>query len=69
MASRFQSECVPRDLDPAVVVPVSRLLARTRLALAELLLLQAAARDDNKEADQAKLRPKYPRMKGRDDEV
>ncbi|MEW5319069.1 MAG: hypothetical protein WDW38_010242 [Sanguina aurantia] len=69
MAARFQSECVPRDLDPAVVVPVSRLLARTRLALAELQLLQAAARDANRAADQARLRPKYPRMKGREDEV
>ena len=53
---------VPRDLPPQVSLPVSYLLGRTRLALAELRLVQAKARDDHAAADREKARPDFPRM-------
>ena len=52
---------VPRDLPPHVFLPVSYLLGRTRLALAELRLIQAKARDAHAAADRDKARPAFPR--------
>lgn len=40
MAARFVAGACPRDLDPVISLPVARLLARVRLALAELRLMQ-----------------------------
>jgi hypothetical protein len=40
MAGKFVANACPRDLDPSISLPVSRLLARVRLALAELRLTQ-----------------------------
>lgn len=42
MANKFVAGACPRDLDPAISLPVARLLARVRLALAELRLMQVA---------------------------
>jgi hypothetical protein len=60
MAAKFVAGSCPRDLDPAVSLPVSRLLARVRLALAELHLSMARARDAHAADDRQKKRPKYP---------
>lgn len=53
---------MPRDLPSNVSLPVSYLLGRTRLALAELRLTQAKARDDHAAADRQKARPDFPRI-------
>ena len=57
---------VPRDLPSNVSLPVSYLLGRTRLALAELRLTQAKARDDHAAADREKARPDFPRIEPKD---
>ena len=44
MTTKFVQVAVPRDLLPGLSLPVSRLLGRTRLALAELRLSQAKVR-------------------------
>ncbi len=40
MANKFVAGSCPRDLHPEISMPVARLLARVRLALAELRLMQ-----------------------------
>ncbi len=64
MASKFIQAAVPRDLPPQMTLPVSLLLGRTRLALAELRLEQARARDQHAVADREKVRPAFPRAGG-----
>ena len=53
---------VPRDLPPHVSLPVSHLLGRTRLALAELRLSQAKVRDAHAADDRERSRPSFPRV-------
>ncbi len=60
MANKFVAGSCPRDLHPTISMPVARLLARVRLALAELRLMQARARDAHAADDRQKKRPKYP---------
>ena len=55
MASRFHVAANPRDLYPGLSLPVSRLLARTRLALADLHLSVAQARIRHKMEDRDKV--------------
>ncbi len=43
MANKFVAGSCPRDLHPEISMPVARLLARVRLALAELRLMQVRA--------------------------
>lgn len=62
MAARFVAGACPRDLDHTISLPVSRLLARVRLALAELRLMQARARDAHAAEDRSRKRPKYPQV-------
>ncbi|GLC40349.1 Cilia- and flagella-associated protein 46, partial [Pleodorina starrii] len=69
MAVRFQTDTTPRDLDPRVVTPTARLLARVRCALAEVQLAAAAERERMAAEDREKARPKFPRVRGRDVQV
>lgn len=63
MATKFVQVATPRDLAPTVTLPVSRLLGRTRLALAELRLTQAHVRDANAMEDREKIRPDFPKAR------
>uniref|UniRef100_A0A7S3QYI0 Uncharacterized protein n=1 Tax=Dunaliella tertiolecta TaxID=3047 RepID=A0A7S3QYI0_DUNTE len=62
MAAKFVTVAAPRDLEHSTSLPVSRLLARVRLALAGLRLMQARARDAHAAEDRNNVRPKYPLM-------
>ncbi|GLI64301.1 hypothetical protein VaNZ11_007526, partial [Volvox africanus] len=69
MAVRAQTECTPRDLDPRVVTPTARLLARVRCELADVQLAAASERERLAAEDREKGRPKFPRIRGKDVKV
>ncbi|GIM06170.1 hypothetical protein Vretimale_10567, partial [Volvox reticuliferus] len=69
MAVRVQTECTPRDLDPRVVTPTARLLARVRCDLADVKLATALERERLAAEDREKGRPKFPRIKGKNVKV
>lgn len=65
MAVRYHTECTPRDLDPRVVTPTARLLARVRCALADVKLAAAVECVRLAAEDRDKARPKFPRVPGK----